>query len=130
MAQSERFLTDPNGGASCVPVFDFGGVPSDWNPRYLFRKYFDGDSEEMERFLAEIDFWNRDAGMDRGRPFAEAVAEWSAKFPRYADLIRAFGLRREETVGGPNPGTKEILLRPHRRGHPRCGLSHGSAEKF
>jgi 2-haloacid dehalogenase len=68
--------------------------------------------------------------MDRGRPFAERVAEWTAKFPRYADLIRAFDVRWEETVGGPIPGTAEILLRLHHGGYVLYGLSNGSAEKF
>ncbi len=116
--------------ATCIPVFDFGGVLFDWNPRYLFRHFFDGDPEGMERFLVEIDFWNWDAGMDHGRPFTEGVAEWSAKFPRYADLIRAFDARWEETMGSPIPGTAEILLRLHRGGYSLYGLSNWSVEKF
>ena len=35
-------------------VFDLGGVLLDWNPRYLYRKLFDGDDDAMERFLAEV----------------------------------------------------------------------------
>jgi hypothetical protein len=31
-------------------VFDFGGVLIDWNPRYLYRKLFNGDEQAMERF--------------------------------------------------------------------------------
>ncbi len=113
-----------------VLVFDFGGVLFDWNPRYLFRKFFDGDGEGMERFLAEIDFFNWDAGMDRGRPFAEAVDEWCGKHPRHAALIRAFDSRWEETVGGPIPGTEDLLARLDKSGHPLYGLSNWSAEKF
>jgi 2-haloacid dehalogenase len=49
-------------------VFDFGGVLFDWNPRYLFRRFFDGNLEAMEQFLAETDFtgWNR--RLDAGQP--------------------------------------------------------------
>jgi len=41
-------------------IFDFGGVLIDWNPRYLYRKFFDGDDASMERFLTEVGFteWN------------------------------------------------------------------------
>jgi hypothetical protein len=38
--------------AECfIAVFDLGGVLIDWNPRYLYRKLFDGDTEAMEEFL-------------------------------------------------------------------------------
>jgi 2-haloacid dehalogenase len=129
MIENEKKSTDAPPGLPCIPIFDFGGVLFDWNPRYILR-FFNGDAGGMERFLVEIDFWNWDAGMDRGRPFAEGVAEWTAKFPRYADLIRGFDVRWEETVGGPIPGTAEILLRLHHGGHSLFGLSNGSAEKF
>jgi hypothetical protein len=34
--------------AECsIAVFDLGGVLIDWNPRYLYRKLFDGDPEAM-----------------------------------------------------------------------------------
>ena len=120
----------PSKPVSCVPVFDMGGVLIDWNPRYLFRNFFDGNSQGVERFLDEIDFWNWNAGMDRGQPFAEGVAAWSARFPQYANLIRAFDARWEETAGGPIPGMADILLRLRRAGHPLYGLSNSSTEKF
>jgi FMN phosphatase YigB (HAD superfamily) len=37
--------------AECsIAVFDLGGVLIDWNPRYLYRKLFDGDTEAMDQF--------------------------------------------------------------------------------
>ena len=113
-----------------APVFDIGGVVIDWNPRHLFRKYFDGDSEGLERFLIEVDFWHWNAELDRGRPFAEAVAERSARFPRYADLFHAFDVRWEETAGGPIPGMPDFLRRLHSAGYPLFGITNSSAEKF
>jgi hypothetical protein len=47
--------------AECsIAVFDLGGVLIDWNPRYLYRKLFDGDTEAMEEFLATVctQSWN------------------------------------------------------------------------
>jgi FMN phosphatase YigB (HAD superfamily) len=32
-------------------VFDFGGVIIDWKPRYLYRRFFDGDHHAMEEYL-------------------------------------------------------------------------------
>jgi FMN phosphatase YigB (HAD superfamily) len=41
--------------AECsIAVFDLGGVLIDWNPRHLYRKLFDGDTEAMEEFLAAV----------------------------------------------------------------------------
>jgi hypothetical protein len=70
-------------------VFDIGGVLVDWNPRYLYRAFFDGDPRSMEDFFHAVDFWKWNEELDRGRPFSEAVAELSARFPQYARLIRS-----------------------------------------
>ena len=37
-----------------VAVFDLGGVLIDWNPRYLYRKLFNGDDQAMEHFLSNV----------------------------------------------------------------------------
>lgn len=47
--------------AECsIAVFDLGGVLIDWNPRYLYRKLFDGETEAMEVFLGTVctQSWN------------------------------------------------------------------------
>ena len=130
MTEQTNGFQDATEAAPGTLVFDFGGVLFDWNPRHLFRQFFGGDGEGMERFLAEIDFFAWDAGMDCGRPFGDAVEEWSAKFPQHAGLIRAFDSRWAETVGGPIPGTQDLLLRLNNAGIPLYGLSNWSAEKF
>lgn len=111
-------------------VFDFGGVLVDWDPRYLYRKLFNGDTGAMERFLAEIDFWNWEAEIDRGLPFAAGVARLCAKFPHYADLIQAFDTHWEETISGPIAGSVDLLQRLSRAGYALFGLSNWSIEKF
>ncbi len=120
----------PSQPVARVPVFDIGGVVIDWNPRYLFRNFFDGDPEAMERFLNEVDFWKWNAGLDLGRPFAEGVAEAGARFPRYADLLRAFDTRWEETAGGPISGMPDFLVRLQNAGYPLYGITNSSSEKF
>jgi 2-haloacid dehalogenase len=111
-------------------VFDLGGVLIDWNPRYLYRKLFNGDEAGMERFLSEIctPAWN--GQQDAGRPFAEAVAELSARHPQHRELIEAYHRRWNEMLGGAIEGTVEILEALHARQHYLCALSNWSAETF
>jgi 2-haloacid dehalogenase len=113
-----------------APVFDMGGVVIDWDPRRLFRPFFPDDPEGMERFLHEVDFWNWNAGMDRGRPFADGVAEACARFPGRAGILRVFDERWEETAAGPIPGMPDILRRLQENGHKLYGLTNSSCEKF
>ena len=49
-------------------IFDLGGVLIDWNPRYLYRRLFDGDEPAMERFLAEVCTPDWNLSLDAGRP--------------------------------------------------------------
>ncbi len=50
-------------------IFDLGVVLIDWNPRYLYRKLFNGDEQAMEHFLPNIcsPAWNKQ--QDAGRTF-------------------------------------------------------------
>ena len=116
--------------APCALVFDIGGVLVDWNPRYLYRSLIPGDPRSMEKFFDEIDFRNWNEEMDRGRPFAEAVADRSAQFPQYAALIRAFDERWEETLGDPIEGSVRLVRRLRNAGFPLFGLTNSSSEKF
>ena len=65
-------------------IFDFGGVLVDWNPRYLYDKYF-GDEERSEWFLNNICLYSWNLQMDGGKPFAEGVSE-----------LQALGFSRQE----------------------------------
>jgi 2-haloacid dehalogenase len=111
-------------------VFDFGGVLMDWNPRYLYRKLFHNDEQAMERFLAEIGFFEWNHLQDAGRPFSEAVAELCARHPQHCDLIRAYDERYEESLGGPIAESVEILRRLRASEISLYGLTNWPAEKF
>ena len=52
-----------------IAVFDLGGVLIDWDPRYLYRKLFDGDTKAMEEFLATVctQSWNEEQDAGRAR---------------------------------------------------------------
>lgn len=110
-------------------VFDVGNVLIRWDPRFLYRKLFPAEAE-MECFLAEVctDAWN--AEQDRGRTWAEAIAERLALFPDHAPLIRAYSERWHEMVPGAVEGTVEILEGLREAGVPLYAITNFSAEKF
>ncbi len=110
-------------------IFDYGGVLVDWDPRYLYRKLFNSNSAAMERFLKEIDFFEWNLKQDKGRPFAEGVAELTERFPHYADLIKAYDERWEESIAGPIQPTVDILYSLKQADYLLYGLSNWSAEK-
>ncbi|MGE5073915.1 MAG: HAD family hydrolase [Anaerolineae bacterium] len=110
-------------------IFDFGGVLIGWEPHRVYRRFFD-DPDETAAFLAEIGFAEWNAKQDAGRPFAEGVAELSARFPQHAHLIRAYHEHWEDSITGPIPGSVELVRALKRRGIAVYGLSNWSAETF
>lgn len=112
-----------------IAVFDIGNVLIDWDPRHLYRSIF-ADPARMEWFLAEVctSEWNLE--QDRGRPFAEAVAERIALFPDLAAEIRAFDERWHDMVPGAIAGSVELLEALRAGGVPLFAITNFSAEKF
>jgi 2-haloacid dehalogenase len=112
-----------------VLIFDLGGVILDWNPRHLFTKLIP-DDEAREWFLSEIcgPEWN--AQMDAGRPFSEAVEELAGHHPGHAEWIRAYWTRWPEMLGGPVPGTSELVAELSEAGRKLYAISNFSDEMF
>ncbi|MCC5618912.1 HAD family phosphatase [Nostoc sp. CHAB 5836] len=110
-------------------VFDVGNVLIEWSPEHLYRKLIP-DAAERARFLAEIctPDWNLE--QDRGRSWADAVAERIALFPQYAALIRAFDERWQETVPGEVPGSVALLEALRAADVPLYAITNFSAQKF
>jgi 2-haloacid dehalogenase len=100
-------------------VYDFGGVLLDWDPRSLYRRFFPGNPEGMEQFLAETGFMEWNAWQDKGRPFSEGIALLADEFPQHSHLIRIFRENWEETVTGEIPGASDLLARLKQKGYPR-----------
>jgi 2-haloacid dehalogenase len=113
-----------------IAVFDLGGVLIDWNPRYLYRKLFDGDDAAMEHFLANICTSNWNAQQDAGRTLAEACAILKRDHPGHAKFIDAWLERYDEMLAGPIHGTVDLLDELRTRGVPIYALSNWSAETF
>ena len=116
-------MTDPR-----AVLFDLGGVLIDWDPRHLYGKVF--GPEETERFLAEVCTGEWNLELDAGRPWAEAIAEKQAAWPRYAQAIGWWHTRWVEMLNGPIPGTVAILDELRGRGVPLYALTNWSAETF
>ena len=110
-------------------IFDFGGVLLEWDPHALYRNFIE-QPHQIDQFLAEVGFATWNAEQDRGRPFAEGVAELSRQFPHRAQLIRAYHDHWEDSIVGPIPGSVAILRKLKRAGYPLYGLSNWSAETF
>jgi 2-haloacid dehalogenase len=110
-------------------VFDIGGVLIDWDPRYLYRRLLP-DEAAVDRFLTEVctAAWNRE--QDRGRPWPEAVAELTARFPDEADLIAAYHERWLEMVPGAIDESVALLYQLRHRRVPLYALTNFSVDKF
>jgi 2-haloacid dehalogenase len=110
-------------------VFDIGNVLIEWNPRHLYRKIF-ADPERMEWFLANVccNSWNLE--QDRGRSFAEAIAERIARFPQWETEIRAYDTRWAEMVSGEIHGSVAALRALQRDGWPLYAITNFSREKY
>jgi 2-haloacid dehalogenase len=110
-------------------VFDLGGVLIDWDPRYLYRKLL-ADEAAVEEFLATVTTLEWNAEQDRGRSFAEGVAELVERHPAHAAAIAAYHERWPEMLGGDIPGTVELLAELRAAGVPLFALTNWSAETF
>jgi 2-haloacid dehalogenase len=110
-------------------VFDLGGVLFDWDPRHLYRKLL-ADEAAVEEFLATVCTPEWNAEQDRGRPFAEGVAELAQRHPEHAAAIAAYHERWPEMVAGDVPGTVEVLADLRAAGVPLYALTNWSAETF
>jgi len=111
-------------------IFDYGNVLIEWNPRYVYNRYFPDDPEAMEHFLNEVDFMGWNAHQDKGRSFKDGVADLSTKFPHYAHLIQAYHDHWQDSIGITNNDTVEIMKQLKGKGYPLYGLSNWSAETF
>ena len=89
-------------------VFDVGKVLFDWDLRYLYAKLIP-DVAEREYFVTHVVTPEWHYQHDAGRTLEDMVAERTAQFPQYADLISAYKERITETIPGPIAGTHDIV---------------------
>jgi 2-haloacid dehalogenase len=112
-------------------VFDIGNVLVAWDPRNLYRRYFQGREDEMEWFLKNVctPAWNIE--QDRGRSFTEAVNLLVKEHPpEWHPMIRAFDEEWHETISGPIHGTVAILKALKDKGVPIYAITNWNQDKF
>jgi 2-haloacid dehalogenase len=108
-------------------IFDVGNVLYGWDPdSFLVRQIADDDARM--RFVDDVGLWQWHETLDGGRPYAEAAAELSERFPEYAHLIAAWSDRFGETITGPVAGVHAIVEELDRRGVPLFAITNFSAD--
>lgn len=110
-------------------VFDVGNVLIRWDATLIFRDAFE-TRDEIDAFLEEIDFhaWNLE--QDRGRSYAEGVAEASARHPQHAERIARLDTDWQRSVPGAIEGAVAILERLKAAAAPLYAITNFSAEKW
>ena len=113
-----------------VVIFDLGGVLLDWNPRYLYRKLFDGNEQAVDAFLRDVCHHDWNLAQDAGRDFDDAVA---ALMPTHRDklpLILAWRDRFPEMIPDALHDTVAVARDLRARGVPLYALTNWSHETF
>jgi 2-haloacid dehalogenase len=99
----------------------------EWDLRHLFVKLID-DEVELDWFLTNVVTTQWHFQHDAGRPLSEMIPERIAQFPHYADLIRAYATRFNETIPGPVPGSLEIVAELAARHVPLFAITNFGAD--
>ena len=108
-------------------IFDVGNVLYGWDPESFLARQLPEDEARL-RFIEDVDLWGWHDSLDGGRPFDEAAAELSEKFPDYAAYISAWGERFGETISDPVPGVHAIVEALDARGVPLFAITNFSAD--
>ena len=108
-------------------VFDVGNVLYGWDPEAFLVNQIADDAARL-RFIEDVDLYGWHETLDGGRPYDEAAAELSEKFPHYAALIAAWSDRFGETISGPVPGVHEIVVELDEKGVPLFAITNFSAD--
>ena len=90
-------------------IFDLGGVLVDWNPEYLYKKVFPGETEKMKFFLNQVCTKEWNMQQDAGRTFEEGTQILLQDYPEYEKEIRLFFDRWEEMMIDEIKDTSLIL---------------------
>ena len=111
-------------------IFDLGGVLIDWNPRYVYRKFFKTE-EEVEWFLENVATSEWNENQDAGYPLHKATEELIAKHPKWEPEIKAYYSRWLEMLGEQIHETVEILHKLKQAGKYKLyALTNWSGETF
>lgn len=110
-------------------VFDIGNVLIAWDAHAAFRKVFPDDTT-IDRFFAEISFYEWNLEQDRGRSRTEAVAAIHAQWPEHAPLLDQFFDRFPDTIQNKINGSWQVLNDLKIAGNRIFGLTNWGAETW
>lgn len=108
-------------------IFDIGNVLFHWHPRFLYERLIT-DDRALEAFLRDVLSLDWHFQHDEGRDFADTSAELAARHPQHAELIRLWGPRFNESIGGPVEGMHEIVESLDSAGVPLFAITNFSHE--
>ncbi|MEO7178006.1 MAG: HAD family phosphatase [Allosphingosinicella sp.] len=114
-------------GKATALIFDVGNVLYGWDPESFLARQLPEDEARL-RFIEDVDLWSWHDSLDGGRPFDEAAAELSGKYPDYAAHISAWGERFGETISDPVPGVHALVEALGARGVPLFAITNFSAD--
>jgi 2-haloacid dehalogenase len=126
-------VTDPAAGPVTkaeidTVVFDLGGVLINWDPRVAFHDTL--PDHEVDPFLAEIDFYTLNRGIDAGRALADVESEVDRLFPHRAGVLAAYHRNFPRTLTGEIPGTADVLRELDAAGLRLLALTNWSGQTF
>ncbi|WP_306258984.1 HAD family phosphatase [Pararhizobium sp. IMCC21322] len=110
-------------------VFDIGNVLIAWDAHAAFREAFPDDAT-IDRFFAEVGFYEWNLEQDRGRSRLEAVAAMSVTWPEHAPLLDQFFDRFPDTIQKKISGSWQVLDDLKISGHRIFGLTNWGAETW
>jgi 2-haloacid dehalogenase len=111
-------------------IFDIGSVLVLWEPDAVYKTYFNNDEKALQRFYAETGIFLANREMDRGKAFAEILAEMSARFPHYHEAISYWRDKWEDMIVGTIDASVAVLKNLHKQGYALFALTNWSAETF
>ncbi|GMG83376.1 HAD family phosphatase [Paralimibaculum aggregatum] len=98
-----------------------------WNPRLVYPDLTDA---QVRCFFQEVGFQEWNVAQDRGRSWAEGVAELIARYPHRAPLIERFRRDWHRAVPGPVDGMEQLLDTLDARGVARHAITNFSVERW
>ncbi len=110
-----------------VVVFDLGGVLIDWQPQMAWIDEL-GSREDVDAFMARVDFKARNLRADGGATFADLAAEIAD--PEDRRRLGSYVTRYGETVRNQVPGTWDVVDRLRAKGTPLHAITNWSAETW
>lgn len=107
-------------------VWDVGRVLVEWDLRALYRRHI-ADAAQLEWFVTHVVTESWHAQHDAGADIFAMVAQRSAEFPDYADLIALYPDNFNQTIPGPVPGTHALVEALAAAGMPQYAITNFGA---